>query len=243
MAAGIKRKAAVITGASSGIGRAVALALAVEHVSLCLIGRRADALQAVRKLALPTTDKVKVQQADLTSDLEIERLRLEIEDHFGEVDLLIHAAGVIELGLLESASVKSLDDQYRCNVRAPFALTQALLPMLKAAQGDIVFVNSTAGLEARARVGQYAATKHALKALTDSLREEVNPSGVRVLSLFLGRTATPMQEKVFRSEGKAYTPEKLLQTEDVARLLLSILQLPRTAEVTEVRVRPTIKCY
>jgi short-subunit dehydrogenase len=115
--------------------------------------------------------------------------------------------------------------------------------MIQESRGQIVIMNSTAGLEARARVGQYAATKHALKALADSLREEVNSAGIRVLSLYLGRTATAMQEKIFQAEGRSYIPENLLQPEDVAALLVALLRLPRTAEVTDVRIRPAIKSY
>ena len=159
----------------------------------------------------------------------------------GHIDLLVHSAGVISLGELQSASIKGLDWQYRINVRAPYALTQALLPTLKARRGQIVFINSSAGLSARAEVGQYAATKHALKAMADSLREEVNPEGLRVLSVFLGRVATPMQLTVHEWEGKHYKPDRLLQPEDVASIVLCSLSLPKTAEVTDLSIRPLRK--
>ena len=102
-------------------------------------------------------------------------------------------------------------------------------------------MNSTAGLTARANVSQYAATKHALKAVADSLREEVNADGVRVLSLFLGRTASAMQEFVHDVEGKPYRPDRLIQPDDVAAMILHALSLPHTAEVTEIRMRPLAK--
>jgi short-subunit dehydrogenase len=120
-------------------------------------------------------------------------------------------------------------------------LTQALLPLLKARQGQIVFINSTVGLRAGANVGQYAATKHGLKALADSLRDEVNADGVRVLSVFLGRTATPMQAAIHEMEGRVYHPEFLMQPEDVAAVVINALSLPRTAEMTDIHVRPMIK--
>jgi NADP-dependent 3-hydroxy acid dehydrogenase YdfG len=90
-------------------------------------------------------------------------------------------------------------------------------------------------------VGQYAASKHALRAIADSLRDEVNPDGVRVLSVFLGRTASPMQADIYRAEGRRYQPEQLMQPEDVAAVVINALSLPRTAEVTEVRMRPMRK--
>lgn len=112
---------------------------------------------------------------------------------------------------------------------------------MRSCKGQIVFINSSAGLNARADVGQYAATKHALKAIADSLREEVNADGVRVLSMFLGRTATPMQDAVHKMEGKEYHPECLIQPEDVAAVVVNALSLPRTAEVTDIHIRPMNK--
>jgi NADP-dependent 3-hydroxy acid dehydrogenase YdfG len=90
-------------------------------------------------------------------------------------------------------------------------------------------------------VGQYAATKHALKAITDSLREEVNSDGIRVLSVFNGRTATPMQAAVHAVEGRAYCPEKLIQPDDIASVVIHALSLPGTAEITDVQIRPFAK--
>ena len=133
------------------------------------------------------------------------------------------------------------DAQYRTNVRAPFVLTQRLLPQLKAAQGQVVFVNSSAGRTARAGVAQYAATQHALKAVADSLREEVNADGVRVLNLFVGRTATRMQAELHALEGKAYEPGALIQPGDVAALALQALTMPRSVEVTDITLRPMRK--
>jgi NADP-dependent 3-hydroxy acid dehydrogenase YdfG len=104
-----------------------------------------------------------------------------------------------------------------------------------------VFVNSSLGLNSRAGVAGYAATKHALKAIADALRAEVNPDGVRVISIYPGRTATPQQRIIHEKEGKPYRAEYLLQPEDVARALLDSLLLPRTAEVTDINIRPMHK--
>ena len=157
--------------------------------------------------------------------------------------MLIHCAAVFLPGQLERASVEDFDRQYRLNVRAPYLLTQALLPMLKTCQGAIVFLNSSVVFRPKANISQYAATKHALKAIADSLREEVNADGVRVLSVFPGRTATPRQEVLFRSEGRSYNPHLLLQPEDVAELIINTLALPRTAEVTNINIRSLLKSY
>jgi NADP-dependent 3-hydroxy acid dehydrogenase YdfG len=159
----------------------------------------------------------------------------------GGVDVLVHSAGSHALGSLEAAPVEDFDRLYAANVRAPYLLTQRLLPALRERQGQIVFVNSTAGLNARANVGQFSATQHALRAVADSLREEVNADGVRVVSVYPGRTATPRQAKIHTIEDKAYAPERLMQPEDVASVVLTALTVPRTSELTDVKVRPMLK--
>jgi NADP-dependent 3-hydroxy acid dehydrogenase YdfG len=232
---------AVVTGASSGIGKAIALGLAAQGASLGLVGRRLEMLEAVAKTARAAAPRVLCYQTDLTLDEDIRKLAVHLQRDFGYVDLLIHSAGAISLGRLESAPVKDLDWQYRTNLRAPYVLTQALLPMLKSRQGQIVFINSSAALSARANVGQYAATKAALKAIADSLREEVNAERLRVLSVYPGRTASPMQVAVHEMEGKAYHPERLMRPEDVAQVVINALSLPRSAEVTDINIRPMVK--
>lgn len=237
----LKDQIAVVTGASSGIGKAIALGLAEQGVTLCLVGRNLEALETVAETARATASKVRLYQVDLTLDEDIQQLKTRLEQDVGDVDLLVHSAGIITLGDMKTASLEDFDWQYRVNVRAPYALTQALLPAIALRQGQIAFINSTVGLNARGGVGQYAATKHALKAIADSLREEVNADGVRVLSIYPGRTASPMQASVQEIEGKTYHPERLLQPEDVAAVVLNALSLPRTAEVTDINIRPLKK--
>lgn len=234
---------AVVTGASSGIGKAIAIALAAQGTKLCLVGRNREAMEAVAAHAHSMAPRVLMSPTDLTQDAHVERLASELQREFGQIDVLVHSAGVFSLGKLQNAPVHALDSQYRTNVRAPYLLTQALLPMLKVRPGQIVFINSTAGLQARAGVSQYAATKHALKAIANSLREEVNAEGIRVLSVFPGNTATPLQETICQIEGRLYQPELLIQPEDVAAVVVHTLSLPRSAEVMDVRVRPMVKPY
>jgi len=232
---------AVVTGASSGIGRAIALALAEHGATLCLVGRDLEKLEMVASIARTNAPQVRCVQADLTLDKDIRELVVQLERDFGGLDILIHSAGFISLSPIKAASLEDFDKHFQTNVRGPYALTQALLPMLRVRRGQIVFINSSAGLNARANVGQYAASKHALKAVADSLREEVNPDGVRVMSVYPGRTATPMQAAVHKMEDREYQPEHLMQPEDVATMLVSALSLPRSAEVTDIMVRPLVK--
>ena len=232
---------AVVTGASSGIGAAIALGLGLQGASLCLVGRNGEALEAVAASARVAAPRVLTSQTDLTRDADIEQLTMTLQRTFGRVDMLVHSAGIISLGKLQDATIHEFDAQYQANVRAAYLLTQAMLPLLRILPGQIVFINSSVGLNSKAQVGQFAATQHALRAIADSLRQEVNPDGIRVLSVFPGRTATPRQAMLHRIEGKSYQPELLMQPGDVASVVVNALGLPRTAEVTDISIRPMIK--
>ena len=234
-------RVALVTGAGGGIGRAVALALARAGVKLCVVGRNSEALEGTvgRARQFACADAFPM---DLTQEENLAPLVEYLKQQFGRLDILVHSAGAFYDSPMEVAAVEQLDVQYAINVRAPYLLTQRLLPLLAASHGQIVFVNSSLGLAVkRSGVGQYAATKHALKAIADSLREEVNPRGIRVLSIYPGRTATPMQEAICRREGQVYRPERLLQPEDVAMIAVQAMSLPATAEVTDISIRPMMK--
>jgi NADP-dependent 3-hydroxy acid dehydrogenase YdfG len=239
----ISKWRAVVTGASSGIGKAIALALASKGSSVCIVGRNEARLHATAEIIRRTPGSVLVHAADLNHNSAVERLKQCIQQEFEVLDILVHCAGLYFSGALEQAQISQLDELYHTNLRMPFKLTQALLPMLKRQRGQVIFINSSQGLVARGNTGLYAATKHALKALADSLREEVNADGIRVLSVFPGRTATPQIEALYQAEGRHYQPELLLQAEDVAQAVLDTLTLPRTAEITNIQIRPHIKSY
>jgi short-subunit dehydrogenase len=236
----LNRLAAIVTGASSGIGRAISLGLAERGVNLYLISRRPEMLKATASIIQEYGVKVHSLAADFSEDDALRSLAKNLAQ-LEHIDILIHSAGIFIRGRIELTSVEDFDQQYRVNVRAPYLLTQALLPKLRFSQGQIVFINSTAGFNARALVSQYAASKHALKALADSLRDEVNAEGIRVLSVYPGRTASPMQTVVHEMEGRAYHAERLMQPDDVAHVVINALTLPRTAEVTDIYMRPLNK--
>jgi NAD(P)-dependent dehydrogenase (short-subunit alcohol dehydrogenase family) len=226
---------ALVIGASGGIGRAIAFDLLAAGAEVFMHGRN------VAKLAQdPPPESIRgkchVVSADLAQASAIEALTARIATG-GRLDILVLSSGIYE----RSRDPAVLTRQMAANVVGPYALVQQLLPMLIEAKGQVVFINSTQALKAGAGVGQYAATKHAMKALADSLRDEVNADGVRVTSIFLGRTATDLQRAVFETEGRAYTPGRLIQPADVAELVLFLLRMPRTSEATDIVLRPMQK--
>lgn len=237
----LKGQLCLVTGASGGVGGAIALALARQGATVILAGRNAERLAAAAQGVVAGGGEAHVREVDLACEENVRALGEWIAGRWGRLDILVHSAGVHSTAKTEEASLAELDRLFQSNVRGPYALTQRLLPLLKAPRGQVVFINSSAGLAARAGVGQYSAMQHASKALADALRDEVNPDHVRVLNVHLGRTATPMIARVFAQEGRAYDPSRLLQPEDVAAIVVSSLVLPWTAEVTSISIRPMNK--
>jgi NADP-dependent 3-hydroxy acid dehydrogenase YdfG len=230
----------VVTGASGGIGQAIAAALATAGSTVFGVARDRDHLRAIAE-SVESRGRITPCPADLSVQADISSLGDRLRRDENGVDILVHSAGTYSRGPVETSSPDDFDRQYVTNVRGPYLLTQALLPMLRASRGQIVFINSTVVFGASANVGQFAATQHALRAFVDALREEVNPDGIRVASVFPGHTATPRQALIHALEGKAYAPERLVQPEDVAEVVVKILTLPRSAEITDVRIRPMLK--
>jgi len=225
---------ALVTGASSGIGAACAAALAAAGWSLLLQGRDGERTEAVAQRARALGAEAEPCLADLAVDDDVARLAA--ANRSRPLHALVHAAGLIRLGRVADAGTAVLDAHYALNVRAPYALTRALLPDLRAAGGHVVFVNSGAGRQAKARWSAYAASKFALRALADALREEED--ALRVTTVYPGRTATPMQQAVRAAEGAAYEPEAFVQPEAVAAQVVALLDLPRPSLVSELIIRP-----
>jgi NADP-dependent 3-hydroxy acid dehydrogenase YdfG len=232
---------AVITGGGTGVGAALAVALAEAGADVYLIGRRLDKLELVAAKAREYGVNAAVQSADISTNAgQLEAVQ-QVRAHTGHLDILVLNAATFAAAPIEDAHLSDFDKLYQLNVRAPYALTQAFSPMLKVRRGQVVFVNSSSGIAAKPMTGQYDSSKHALKAIADSFRAEVNAHGVRVLSIYLGRTASEMQERIFQMERRPYRAELLLQPEDVASVIVKALCLPRTAEVTDISMRPMIK--
>lgn len=219
----------LLTGAGSGIGAVLARRLHDRGDRLVLparSGTRADDLRA----AYPDAT---VLVADLAVPGSVERLDLP-----DRLDSVVHAAGVVALGPVAELSTADWATQLQVNLVAPAALTRVALPALRAARGTVVLVNSGAGLTAHAAWGAYAASKHGLRALADALRAEEGGRGVRVTSVYPGRTATPMQEEVHRQEGKEYDAAQWVDPGTVVEAILHVLDLPADAVLTDLTLKP-----
>lgn len=223
----------LLTGAGAGIGAALARVLSDRGDDLVLLARSDERAAELRE----SFPGARTLVADLAAP---EGLADALADQGlpARLDSLVHVAGVVELGAVADTPVEVWRLTMDVNLLAPAELTRLCLPALRAARGHVVLVNSGSGLRANPDWSAYAASKHGLRALADALRAEEAPAGVRVTSVYPGRTATAMQEKVHEQEGKEYDPSAWIRPESVATAVLTALDLPRDAEMTDVTVRP-----
>lgn len=223
----------LITGAGSGIGAATAKQLSRRGDGLVLLARN-EKRGAELTAQFPGS---RALVADLTDPAAIASA-LEGQDLPLRLDSLIQAAGVVDLAAVGDLSAALWRNTIDVNLLAPAELTRLCLPALRAARGHVVFVNSGAGLASHPLWAAYAASKFGLRALADSLRGEERTHGVRVTTIYPGRVATPMQEKVHEQEGKKYAAADWIDPDSVASMIFAALDLPRDAEVTDLTVRP-----
>ncbi|NKZ03534.1 SDR family oxidoreductase [Actinomadura latina] len=243
----------LITGATGGIGTAVAELLRERGHDLILTGRSAERLERLAKTlaggaysatqvinpgAVPSPPRnasVTTIPLDLTEPRRIEAA-LAMAGIPERLDGVVHAAGMVHLSPVAGLEADEWMEHLSVNLVSAAELTRLLLPALRAAEGHVVFVNSTAGLRANPEWSAYAASKFGLRALADSLRAE-EPS-LRVTTVYPGRTATEMQRRVRAQEGHPYAEDDFAAPGTVARVLVAALETSRDAVISDVTVRP-----
>ncbi|MER7502383.1 SDR family oxidoreductase [Nonomuraea pusilla] len=220
-----ERPKALVTGASRGVGEAVARALAPTHH--VLLGGRDEAALARLAAELPDARPWPVELSEVTeADL----------DGVDRLDVLVHNAGICRLGRITEQTAADWRETFEVNVVAVAELTRLALPALRAASGHVVCVNSGSGQRANPGWASYAASKFALRAFADALRLE--EPGIRVTTVYPGRVATDLQRAVRRHEGGPFEPEKYLTPETVARAVVAALTAGPDAHLTELTLRP-----
>ncbi|CAJ1510881.1 SDR family oxidoreductase [[Mycobacterium] holstebronense] len=217
---------ALITGAGGGIGSAIAAALAPTH-TLLLAGRPSARLDAVAERLGATTWPL-----DL-ADIDGIDAATEVVD---ELDVLVHNAGVMLPGAAGESYIEEWRATFEVNVFGAVALTLALLPALRAARGQVVFINSGAGQRVSPGMASYSASKFALRAFADSLRSD--EPALRVTTVYPGRVDTDMQQDLVAYEGGEYDPARFLRPDTVAEVVAGAIRTPAEAQLQEVVVRP-----
>jgi ribitol 2-dehydrogenase len=238
MAQVLTGKIALITGASSGIGRAMANTLAAEGVKLVLVGRSAERLQAVAKKH--SAVKSLVLPADLTKPADVERVASDSLAHFGRIDILLANAGLYIPGDVVDGNANAWDEMLAVNVNSVFRLIRAVLPqMIERKSGDIIVTSSISGHQAIQWEPVYSASKHAVQSFVHGLRRQAAPHNVRVGAVAPGtvlnelwgyRTPAEIEAKVASREG--------LRSEDVAEAVLFMLTRPPNVTIRDLVMLP-----
>jgi NADP-dependent 3-hydroxy acid dehydrogenase YdfG len=237
-------RVALVTGASSGIGRAVAVALAQAGASVAAGARRADRLTELSGELASSGNDLLALDLDVTSE---DACRAAVErtvEQLGGLDILVNNAGVMLLGTIVGADTEDWRRMINTNVLGLMYMTHAALPHLLDGGGDIVQVSSVAGRVARRGSGVYNASKWAVNAFSEALRQEVTERGVRITIVEPGAVDTELREHITQEEARRRSQEQAsgirqLRAEDIAHVVLDVVTRPPHMSINEVLVRPT----
>lgn len=229
------RPVALVTGGTRGIGLGIARDLAPTH-HVVIGGRSADSVAAVVR-ELPSASGFVADLSDLDHSLEpaLDALAARLP----RLDVLVHSAGVLHRGTVADAPTADWVEAMTVNVVAVAAITRALLPALRTANGLVLLVNSGSGLVATPTSSVYCASKFALRALADSLRDEERANGIRVTSLHPGRTDTDMQRELVAWDREEYDASRFLTVESVVRAARAAIDATPESSLDVVVVRPS----
>ena len=241
MMARLASKIAVVTGASRGLGRAIALAFAREGASLMLASRSADDVRRVAEEAAQLSrEKAIAVAADVSDENDVERLFQRVSDEFGRLDILVNNAGAFDGGPLDQLSIEAWDRVINTNLRGPFLCTRAALQLMKPQRiGRIINIGSIAAQRVRSGSAPYAASKHGLGGLTQVTALEGREYGVTCCALHPGNILVERRT----SSGKAEDDEPMMTPEEVAEVAVLMASLPPHVEMLEAIVLPHQQKY
>lgn len=245
MSTKLKDRVALVTGASSGIGEATALALAEAGAKVAITARRADRLEALAGKIRELGAECQVIVADLMIEADAKRVVDECATHFGKLDILINNAGVMLLCPIDDADPKDWRNMIELNLLNLMVSCQAALShMRKQGDGHIVNISSTAGRTAAPTASGYNASKWGLNGFSEALRRETHKDGIRVTLIEPGIVETELRDHIPHKETQSMLNEaasamRQLKSEDIAASILYAVSQPPHVNVNEILIRPT----
>ena len=241
----IKDKVAIITGASSGIGYATALALSKAGAKVAIGARRVDRLEELAKKISADGGEVFYQKLDVTQRSECENFAKAVLEKWGSIDILVNNAGLMPLSLFKSLKVDEWDRMIDVNIKGVLYCTgSVILHMKEKKSGHIVNLSSVAGRTVFPTGTVYCATKHAITAFSEGLRQEFSArSNIRVTSIEPGVVATELTDTITDESLQRFIENakkmETLQAKDIANAILYAVESPSHVNVNEVLIRPT----
>jgi len=244
MAIDLSERVIAVTGASSGIGEATALACARAGAAVALAARRSDRIEALAAQIVDEGGRAIAVATDVGDEAQAGAFVRRAHDELGRLDVLVNNAGVMLLGPIENADTEEWRRMIHANVFGVLYCTHAALALMRAqGSGHIVNVSSVAGRIARAGSGVYNLTKFGVGAFSESLRQEGVGMGVRVTTIEPGAVATELpghnRPEVLEQMAKRFAGVTPLESEDIARAILYAIGQPPNVSVNEVLVRPS----
>ena len=241
----LRGKVALVTGASSGIGEATALALAAAGAAVAIGARRADRLDALSTKMADSGGKALVLELDVTDESACAGAVQRTQTELGGLNILVNSAGVMLLGAIVGADTEDWRRMMNTNVLGLMYVTHAAVPgMVEQGSGQIVNISSVAGRVARSGAGAYNASKWAVNGFSESLRQEVASKGVRITMIEPGAVMTELTDHITDQKAKqasqeTYSSMDSLQATDIAAAILYVCTQPQRVSVNEILVRPT----
>ena len=227
-------KIAVITGASSGLGRSISLKLALEGYEVVLASRNKEKLECLEKEISKNGGESKIIITDISKESDIEKLYLSID--IDRVDLVVNNAGLGIFNKIQKITSTEWDEQININLRGAFLMTKYISEsMIKRKAGKLVFINSVAGINPYPYSAAYVASKFGLRGLTSSLREELREHNIKVISIHPGAIDTPFWNKVKVD----YSKDDMLSSDDVASSIIHAILAPNNLVQEEIIIRRT----
>jgi clavulanate-9-aldehyde reductase len=232
-------KVALVTGASKGIGRATSLALARQGADVVASARSADLLEVLRQEIEVLGSRCMVRHCDVTDRDECESLVERSVEAFGKIDILINNAGIGYSGAVAGSDPGEMERMLLVNVLGVYLMTRSVLPVMIEQGGDVVNLGSVAGVKYSPNFAMYSATKLAVRAFSEALRNEVQSHNIRVTLVNPGMTRTSFYDS-FSKKGAPIPVDRgtLLEPEDIADAILYAVSRPPDVAVNEVTVRP-----
>ncbi|MFD1446423.1 SDR family oxidoreductase [Oceanobacillus profundus] len=230
----LKGKTAVVTGASSGIGVAIAKQLANEGADVVLAARRKDKLeQVVKEINSLGKGKALAVSTDVSQQNNVDTMVDYAVEAFGKIDIYVNNAGLVGDGIVRNENVKAWEQMIDVNIKGVLYGTHAVLPgMIERSSGHIINISSVSGQEVTKSTTVYSATKFAVRAISMGLEKELARTGVRVTNISPGMVETE------RNSERLPNDRKPLQTDDIAKAVIYALTQPDYVNVNEITVRP-----